>query len=201
MDTIVDRSSINSPPESHSIEYTSNILQLLVGTLENHRDSLLLDVGPVCNENIEFFARRVKRLVVCDIFARLDRDRRNGLKPNSVWRHLDYAPSSFDAINLWDFIEHLEDIEAKRLVEICCNILKPNGLLFVTSFEEQHAPHEVSSFVIGQDFQLSLRPQPSLDLPWYYRHNRALISLMVPFPVVKIFRYRSGIKEFLFQLQ
>ena len=199
MDTIIDRSSIKFFPESNSVEYTSKILQLLAGTFEKHRNSLVLDVGPVCNENIDFFARRIKRLFVCDIFAHLDRNRRKGLKPNSVWRHLDYAPSSFDAINLWDLVEHLDNNEAKRLTEICCTILKPNGLLFVTAFEEQPTPHEVSSFVTGQDFRLSLRPQPSLDLPWYYRHNRALISLLMPFSVIKIFRYRSGIREFLFQ--
>lgn len=195
MNTIIDR----SPLESNSIEYTSKVLQMLAGTFEKHRNSLVLDVGPVCNENIEFFARRVKRLSVCDIFARLDRDRCKGLESNCVWRHLDYAPRSFDAINLWDLVEHLDDNAAKKLAEICCNMLKPNGLLFVTAFEKQPAPREVRSFVAGHDFRLSLRPLPGLDLPWYYRHNRALISLLMPLPVVKIFCYRSGIREFLFR--
>jgi len=190
---------MKSHPESHSIEYTSKVLQLLAGTFEKHLDFLILDVGPVCNENIEFFARRVKGFYVCDIFVRLDRDRRKGLKPNCVWRHLDYAPRSFDAINLWDLLEHLDDNEARRLTEICGNMLKPNGLLSVTAFERQPAPREISSFVIGQDFRLSLRSQPGLDLPWHYRHNRALISLLMPFSAVKIFCYRSGIREFLFQ--
>lgn len=190
---------MKSLPESNSIEYTSKVLQLLAGTFEKHRNSLVLDVGPVCNENIEFFARRVKRLSVCDLFIRLNRDRRKGLKTNRVWRNLDYAPRSFDAINLWDLMEHLDDNEARRLTEICCNMLKPNGLLFVTAFEKQPAPREVSSFVTGQDFQLSLRPLPGLYLPWHYRHNRALISLLMPLLVVKIFCYRSGIREFLFQ--
>ena len=199
MGTIIDRSSISTPPESNSIEYTSEILQLLVGTIEKHRNSLILDVGPVCNENIEFFARRVKKLYICDLFARLDRDRRKGLKPNCFWRYLDYAPDSFDAINLWDLLEHLDDNEARKMTEICVKMLKPHGLLFITAFEEQPAPREVCSFVTGKDSRMSLRPQPGLDLPWHYRHYRALISLLMPFPVVKIFSYRIGIREFLFQ--
>jgi SAM-dependent methyltransferase len=199
LDTIIDRSSTNSHSDSNSIEYTSKILQLLADTFEKHQDALVLDVGIVCNENINFFARRVKRLYVCDIFALLNRDQRKGLKTKSVWRHLDYAPKSFDAINLWDLVEHLNDNEAKRLAEICCHILKQDGLLFITDFEKQPVPREVSSFVIGEDFRMSLRPQPNLDLPWYYRHNRALISLLMPFSVAKIFRYRNGIREFLFK--
>jgi len=199
LDTIIDRAPIKLPPESNCIEYTSKILQLLAGTFEKRRDSLVLDVGPVCNENIEFFARRVKRLYVCDIFARLDRAHRKGLKPDYVWRHLDYAPRSFDAINLWDLLEHLDDHDAKRLAEICCDMLKPNGLLSATAFEKKAAPREISSFVTGEAFRLSLRPQPRLDLPWYYRHNRALISLLTPLSVVKIFGSRIGIREFLFR--
>ena len=199
MDTIIDRASIKSPSESNFIEYTSRIIQLLAGTFEKRRDFLLLDVGPVCNENIEFFARRVKRLYVCDIFTRLDRAHRKGLKPDCVWRDLDYAPCSFDAINLWDLVEHLDDKDAGRLVEICCDMLKPKGLLSVTAFEIQDAPREISSFVTGKDFRLSLRPQPRLELPWYYRHNRALISLLMPLSVVKIFGSPIGIREFLFR--
>lgn len=199
MDTIIDRPSIKSPSESSPIEYTSKILQLLAGTVEKRRDFLVLDVGPVCNENIEFFARRVKRLYVCDMFSRLDRGRRKGVSPDCVWRDLDYAPCSFDAINLWDLVEHLDDNDARRLAEICCGMLKPKGVLSVTAFESRIAPREVSSFVTGKDFRLSLRPQPWLDLPWYYRHNRALISLLMPLSVVKIFVSRMGIREFLFQ--
>ncbi len=199
MDIIIDRASIKSPSASNSIEYTSRLLQLLSGTFEKRRGSLILDVGPVCNENVEFFARRVKRLYVCDIFARLDRAHRKGLTPDVVWHHLDYSPCSFDAINLWDLVEHLDDKDARRLVEICCDMLKPKGLLSVTAFEIQAAPREISSFVTGKDFRLSLRPQPRLDLPWYYRHNRALISLLTPLSVVKIFGSRIGIREFLFR--
>lgn len=190
---------MESPPESNPVEYTSKVLQLLAVTFKKHRDFLVLDVGPVCNENIDFFARRAKRVYICDLFARLAQDRRKGLKPDSVRRYLDYAPDSFDVINLWDLVDHLDDDEAKRLTEICCNMLRPNGQLFVTAFEKQAASREVNAFIIKKNFRLSLRPQPRLDLSWRYRHNRALISLLRPLFVAKSFCYRSGIREFLFQ--
>ena len=200
MDAIIDIPPINSHLESETIAYTSKILQQLANRLEKQRGSLVLDVGTVCNENINFFAQRAKKLFVCDIFAHMNRYQSSGLKTKSVWRHLDYEPNSFDVINLWNLVEHLNDNDAKRLTEICSKIVKKKGLLFVIDIENHVSAQAVSSFVIGEDFKISLRPQTHLDFPWYCRHNRAVISLFTSFSTVKIFQYRKGIREFLFQL-
>lgn len=200
MEAIIDIPPINSHLESETIGYTSIILQQLADRLEKQRRALVLDVGLVCNENINYFAQRAKKLFVCDILAHMNRDQSSGLKTKSVWRHLDYEPNSFDVINLWNLVEHLNDNDAKRLTEICSKIVKKKGLLFVIDIENHVSAQAVRSFVIGKDFQISLRPQTHLDFPWYYRHNRALISLFASFPTVKIFQYRKGIREFLFQL-
>ena len=198
MDAIIDIPPINSHLESETIAYTSKILQQLANRLEKQRRALVLDVGTVCNENINFFAQRAKKLFVCDIFAHMNRYQSSGLKTKSVWCHLDYEPNSFDVINLWNLVEHLNDNDAKRLTEICSKIVKKKGLLFV--IENDVSAQAVSSFVIGEDFQISLRPQTHLYFPWYCRHDRAVISLFTSFSTVKIFQYRKGIREFLFQL-
>jgi hypothetical protein len=39
--------------------------------------------------------------------------------------------------------------------------------------------------------------QPHLALPWHCRHNRALVSLLADFNIVKLFRYRNGLRELL----
>ena len=200
MNAIIDTPPINSHLGSETIAYTSNILQQLANRLENQRRALVLDVGTVCNENINFFAQRAKKLFVCDIFAHMNRYQSSGLKTKSVWRHLDYEPNSFDVINLWNLVEHLNDNDAKRLTEICSKIVKKKGLLFVIDIENHVSAQAVSSFVIGEDFKISLRPQTHLDFPWYCRHNRAVISLFTSFSTVKIFQYQKGIREFLFQL-
>ena len=199
MEAIIDIPPINSHLESETIEYTSIILQQLADRLEKQRRALVLDVGVVCNENINYFSKRANKLFVCDIFAHMDLDQSIGLKTKSVWSYLDYEPNRFDVINLWNLVEHLNDNDAKRLTEICSKIVKKKGLLFVIDIENHVSAQSVSSFVIGKDFQISLRPQTHLDFPWHYRHNRALISLFTSFPTVKIFQYRKGIREFLFQ--
>jgi predicted SAM-dependent methyltransferase len=139
----------------------------------------------------------VKRFHVCDMFMRLKRNKREGLPSIRVWKHLDYASHSFDGINLWDFIDHLNDDEIGRLVGLCHSLLKPRGMMIITSFEEQPSPSPINSFVIQDNYRLTFRLQNHLDLPWYYRSNRVLTHMLSAFPSVKSFLYRNGIREFL----
>ena len=178
-------------------DYTSIMLQMYFEILEQSSMAQVLDVGPVCEENITFFAQRVKRYHVCDMFLRLNRNKREGLPPKKVWKHLDYAPHSFDGINLWDFIDHLNDDEIGRLVNLCHTLLKPKGMMIVTSFEEQSAPSQINSFVMQDSYRLTFRLQNHLDLPCYYRSNRILTNILSEFASVKSFIYRNGVREFL----
>lgn len=178
-------------------DYTSMMLQMYFEALDQSSMAQVLDVGPVCEENITFFAQRVKRFHVCDMFLRLNRNRREGLPSKKMWKHLDYAPHSFDGINLWDFIDHINDDEIGRLVNLCHTLLKPKGMMIVTSFEEQSAPSQINSFVIQDSYRLIFRPQNHIDLPWHYRSNRALTNMLSEFASVKSFLYRNGVREFL----
>ena len=166
-------------------------------TLGQSSIAQVLDVGPVCEENITCFAQRVKRLHVCDMFIRLNRNRRKGLPAKKVWEHLDYAPHIFDGINLWDFIDHLNDDEIGKLVNLCDTFLKARGMMILTSFEEQSAPSQIHSFVIRDGYQVTFRLQNHLDLPWYYRSNRILTDMLSEFASIKSFIYRNGVREFI----
>ena len=53
-------------------DYTSVLLQRYVEILEKSSMAQVLDIGPVCEENITYFAQRVKRFHVCDMFLRLN---------------------------------------------------------------------------------------------------------------------------------
>jgi len=185
--------------EPESFVYTSMILPMFVDGLKQRQESQMLDVGPVCSENINFFARQVKRLYVCDMFLRLYRDRRKGLAPNRVWQHLDYPPESFDGIILWDFCDHLDDKDVARMVELCHTMVKPMGMVMISSLGEQEVIPVVNSFVIRDGFRVHPRHQPHLDLRFHGRQNRDVLALFSPFTSVKSFIYRNGLREFLFQ--
>ena len=179
--------------------FTSMILPLFINNLKQRQESQMLDVGPVCSENINFFARRVKRLYVCDMFLRLGQDRRKDIASNHAWQHLDYPPESFDGIILWDLGNRLDNKDVTRMVELCHTMVKPMGMVMISVLGEQEVIPVVNSFVIGDDFQVYLRPQPHLNLHFHSRQNRDVLALFSPFTSVKSFIYRNGLREFLFQ--
>lgn len=177
--------------------YTSEILGLFLNPLLGLRDSQMLDMGPVCEENIMFFASRLRRLYVCDMFLRLIREQSVARHSRNAWRHLDYPVRFFDAIHLWDLCDHLDDNKVCQLLELCLSMLQPGGLLMMTAFEKPPSSARVNSFIIQSGYRVSFRVQPHLNLAWHCRHNRALISMLTGFSIVKSLRYRNGIREIL----
>ena len=177
--------------------YTSEILKLFIGTIRHLKDAQILDVGPVCEENIMFFSRWIRRHFVCDMFLRLTRELSKGPHTSNVWRHLDYPARIFDGIHLWDLCDHLDDREVGKLVELCYFMLQPEGLLMIIAFEEPPSPSQINTFVIRRDYRMDYRLQSHLKLDWYCRHNRALMSLLAGFNIIKSLRYRNGIREVL----
>ena len=177
--------------------YTSEILKLFLDPLVRLKDGQMLDMGPVCEENIMFFAGRLKRHYVCDMFLRSIREKSVARHSRNVWRHLDYPARFFDGIHIWDFCDHLDDKKVNQLMEHCLTMLQPGGLLLMTAFEKPPSPARINSFIIQPGYRMSYRVQPHLNLDWHCRHNRALMSLLTGFSIVKSLRYRNGIHEIL----
>ena len=189
----------DSDTEPFPVGYNSTILKLFVESFECRTDVQIIDAGPVCQENITFFARRVKKHYACDMFIRLHRALGEQPEPGNFCKHLDYPPHSFDGIQLWDLIDHLDDDQARLLLERCFDMLRPAGLLMLITLEKKPEPTTINTFIIGRNHRLDLRAQQHLALPWHCRHNRALMSLLTEFTSVRLFRYRNGLREFLFK--
>jgi hypothetical protein len=194
-----DRTFKDLGPDPGHEEYTSNALKLFAEYVEHHPESKLLDIGPVCQENIRFFTGKVRKHYVCDMFIRLDRRLRNGQPVRQIWEELDYRPGTFHGILVWELADRLNDEDVHRLVEVCHTILIPGGMAVVMVMGDQISSSETRSFVIGQNYRIQLRPQPHLNLPLRGRQNRDVMSMMSPFVPAKSFICRPGFMEFLFQ--
>ncbi|MEJ2724389.1 MAG: class I SAM-dependent methyltransferase [Deltaproteobacteria bacterium] len=178
-------------------KYSSMCVQFFLETLKQRSKVRLLDLGPVCEENIEFFARRIDKLFICDMFIRLDRARRHGQPCSLASRHLNYPSEMFDGILLWDLIDRLDREEARSLAQLCYRWLRPGGMVMLFAVGQQGMPLKVSSFVMTERFLVHLRVQHHLDLPVYGRQNRELLELLGPLTLAKSFMYRSGLREFI----
>ncbi len=199
MNTTGTITSRNPDEFTYPADYTSEMLQLYIDKLEQQAQPGIVDLWPVCEENIMFFANRVKRHHVCDLFIRLDRHRRRQLPFGKLWDHLDYPHHCFSGIHLWDFLDRLDDSQAGRLLHLCHQMLQPGGMVMLTGFEESAQSSLIYSFVTLDNFRLTFRPQHHLDLPLFYRSNRELTALMSKFRLLKSFLYRNGVREFFFQ--
>ena len=189
----------SSIPNSPSIEYASKALRILMEDFNHLSEAFVLDMGPVCGENITLIANRVNKLFVCDMyfhFANSGCKEAFGAAPHT---HMNYPENSFDVIFFWDLIERLGNLEAKRLAECCFLTAKPGAMIIATSMGKETVGDTVHSFVMGNDYDIKLRRQPHLSLLTHPRPIRDIITLMDPFELVKSFVYRNGIRELLFK--
>ncbi|MGD2028903.1 MAG: class I SAM-dependent methyltransferase [Desulfobacterales bacterium] len=193
-----DRLRQDSDHRFTTVDYTSNALQLFMESLDDRPSAQVLDLGPVCQENIRFLARRVKKVYVCDMFIRLNRCLEKSNPVERIWHELDYPPESFDGILIWELADRLEDREVSVLVKLCHTLLKPGGMAVVMVLGEQSERLGVNAFVVGQNFMVRLRAQPHLNLPIRSRQNRDILAMMTPLKPAKSFICRLGFMEFLF---
>lgn len=172
---------------------------MFVERLEQGGWGQILDLGPVCGDNINFFARHVRRLYLCDMFFRLVRKGNSDEPFHRVWEDIDYPPESFDGVLVWDLLDRVDDLQVGKLVKRCQSIVKPGGTVMIFALGEHASSTVVNSFVIKEDFRLYLRPQHHLNLPLHVRRNREVLKMMSSFTLLKSFIYRNGTREFLFR--
>jgi 2-polyprenyl-3-methyl-5-hydroxy-6-metoxy-1,4-benzoquinol methylase len=180
-------------------EYASKALRLFVEGLGVEGKGQILDVGSVCGDNINFFARLIKRLYVCDIFFHLVQGVGKVDSSHRVWEHLDYPPGSFEGILLWDLIDRLEDRDAREVVRRCYSMTKRGGMVMMLATGQQAFSKVLNSFVVIDGFRVYLRPREGPQLALYVRQNREVLEMLAPFDLITSFIYRDGTREFLFR--
>lgn len=192
----------NQPRSEHSFVpegYSSKMCRLFVQSCRRTAESQILDLGPICEENIEFFGSRVKRLFVCDMFSRLQRCRQAKGSVDKIWNILDYPRESFDGILLWDLVDRLGNKETDNLVRLCHRMIKPKGMIMLTSFSRQIFLPDVNTFVVKNNFDVSFRPQYHLKLYVTYRTNREIMTMFSLLSPVKAQLNKNGFREFLLE--
>lgn len=179
--------------------YRSNALRVFLDRMEREPDPSVLDVGPACEENIRFFAGRLRKVYVCDMFGRLDRCLREGVPFERAWNELDYPSGTFHGIVLWDLADRLDDREAQDLAKRCRGLLKPDGAVLLVATTEEAEHPAVHTFAALPDFHIRQRVQPQLSLPVRSRRSRDVLDMMSAFRLICSFICRPGLVEFLFR--
>jgi len=187
------------PDQTVDLSFTSKALPVFIDKVNNHSTAQILDLGPVCNENINIFAHLIKKLYICDMFSHLARAFNKGAGLKRWWRQMDYPPGTFDGILLWDLPDRLTDGDAYEAGRRCSDMLKPGGMVVAFAATETKKNTEVNTFVLQKDFHVTFRVQPHLNLPLHTRKTGDLIGMLDPLKSVQSFLFRNGLREFLFR--
>lgn len=194
--------------------FGSRVLQYFIDNLHWHQDSQVLDIGPVCGNNITFFAERIRRLYICDLFVRLQAHLQTHSSSDDspitlpitspisrldgLWKEIDYGREVFDGIILWRLGDHLADGALAELVRLCHLMLKPEGLLIVYACDKSPTV-DIFGFRMLDTSLMQPYAIPSLNLPVHYRTSREIIALLSDFSLLRSYIYRNGVREFAFR--
>jgi SAM-dependent methyltransferase len=159
----------------------------------------LLDIGPICGNNIEYLLHRYTRLFVCDIMQRLRPEPLQPVEADQLPACFDYEEGSFDGIHLWDVPDHLDDRALRELVTRCSALLKPNGLLIVIASTTRSLQPYQHYFVLNEETAVVLARSTSFKLPYFHRPNRDIELAMKPLEQYSSFICMNGVREFIFK--
>ncbi len=185
------------PDQAPDRAFNSRALALFVNQIKKRAGARILDLGPVCNENINLFGRLIKTLDVNDMFSHLARVNKMKKKGDPWWRELDYPAELFDGILLWDLPDRLTDDDAGEASQRCHRILKPGGLVMVCAATDTQKSTAVNAFAMDREFGVTFRLQPYLSLPPTIRKTRDLLEVLEPLQPVQTFIFRNGLRELL----
>jgi hypothetical protein len=189
----------DSGASSVLFSHESRMLKKYVDRLARCQKPEVLDLGPVCGNNISFFLNRIAKLHVCDVFSHLPQEKKNDPDAEKYVSLLDYKKHSFDGINLWDVPDHLGNRTLALLIPHLQSLLKPSGMLMmIASTTSEPQPYPLF-FVIRNDCAVILQTKTEHRLSYYYRANRDIERSMKPFRQKHSFICTNGIREFLYK--
>jgi len=137
-------------PEAPETNRVSNGLKEFLWNLDGLGRGTLLDLGPAWQTTLNFFIERGFRVTSDDLLHSwkdflAEEEKRLQIAATStetidltpagraarfVQANLEYPPSSFDAVLLWDILDYLEPAVAKQTVGCLTEILRPGGIIF-----------------------------------------------------------------------
>jgi SAM-dependent methyltransferase len=195
----------------------SNGLKELLWNLDGLGRGTLLDLGSVWQTTLSFFIERGFRVTSDDILRSwkefLDKEeqavRSAGANPDPsidltpagratrfLESNLQYPPSSFDAVLLWDLLDYLEPALASKAVASITELLRPGGVVFAMFHSKK--PEGFQRYRIADSSNLQVTSAKVLCPAQRVYQNREIQDLFARFRTMKSFVGRDQLRETLF---
>jgi hypothetical protein len=175
----------------------------------------LLDVGRLCDQNIEWLIHHRCKVTVDDQITSLPSPPppsplqsknavpRRGVKtvepPAPMVLELPYPASAFDAILCWDLFDYLVGPGAQQSLQRLAVLLKPRGYLLAFFNCERIAARPATRYRIVGVEQLEYEPLPYAHPPRRAYENREILELFAGFDLVNSCYLKNQMREILVQ--
>ncbi len=184
--------------------HPSLALNALCHRLRSDRKYNVLDLGPACGANVEFFSRFSGKIYIEDLhrtltsFDFLSPD--DGLSYDSVFRYLlPYQKSTrFDLIFAWDIFNYLEKREFLFLMRHLSRFCPEDAMIFALLSINKSIPDQPPQYRIVDNETLVCRSKRGIWRPCPRYEESDLLHMMPSFRVCQSFLMRSGVKEYVF---
>jgi hypothetical protein len=136
-----------------------------LSALSNRESPVLLDLGPVVGNNINFFGERLGcKFVVEDVYANLEKfakENRTSELAAFLGSRFHQADASFDGILCWDIFDYLDKQAGPVLAREMTRLLKPGGALMSFFATVTQPGQEYTRFLVVDDKNLTHRVYPA----------------------------------------
>jgi methyltransferase family protein len=179
----------------------SKALSKFISLLAQRTSPLVLDLGPVVGNNVQFFGDRLGcKMVIEDLTADIDRHTRAGTM-NALAASLDtrfrHAEASVDGIVCWDCFDFLDKVSAPALAHQIVRMLKPGGVViafFCTSTVETSG---YAKYDIVDAATVRQRAHPGIGGARLALPNRDIIRMFDGLTVADSFLLKNNTREML----
>ena len=164
----------------------------------------ILDMGGVCQDNVNFITNLGHRITPQSILQSIDAkfggvadtDQSNPAQIESFLRdNLDYPPDSFDGVLLWDTLQFMAPPLLHAVLDRLYFIVRPKSYLLVYfNSEERAARAPVYSFRIQEKSTIKVVEKGTRPTAQAF-NNRGLEKLFAKFESVKFFLTRESLRE------
>jgi hypothetical protein len=132
-----------------------------LSALSNRESPVLLDLGPVVGNNINFFGERLGcKFVVEDVYANLEKfakENRTSELAAFFSTRFHQADATFDGILCWDIFDYLDKQAGTELARQMTRLLKPGGALMSFFATVTQPGQEYTRFLVVDDKNLTHR--------------------------------------------
>jgi hypothetical protein len=204
-------------PEPGEVTRVSNGLKEFLWSLDGLGRGTLLDLGPAWQTTLNFFIDRGFRVTSDDMLREWSqfladeeaKDKTRVATPENyaertpearatrfLAQNLQYPPSSFDALLLWDILDYLEPTLAKLLVAQLTELLRPGAAVFAMFHSKK--PEGFQRYRVADTNTIQVLSSKAIFPAQKVYQNREIQDLFGRYRSVKSFVGRDQLRENLF---